>query len=363
MKYRQRAIAGAAMMGLIATVAVSGSAAGEPSGEASIGYWTDTQAVIADSDGQEIGTFPNFEHFSFDGGVLAGELQGKRPYQRRIVGYEISSRQRLFRIPDARLPVATAGGERIAFLATATRERFTNSVWMRMATGRIRKIAMFSPGPGRPGIPHGMSFGGQPLDVAIDQRGRTVAVAFGLESLRAFDVWIIDVKTKAATRMTRGRNSHSPSLSPDGSSLAVRVESTETCPHDIYGEYFMGKIRVFSRDTGERKALTEFSCDLFYDTPRWIDNDSLLAVRIVRDDPQQFGFDLDVVKIDVATGAITELVSHGNPCCITVSPSLGKVAYEFTDIPGFSVFDLETSTAIDFPEGNYVPHLAGQNRF
>jgi hypothetical protein len=66
--------------------------------------------------------------------------------------------------------------------------------------------------------------------------------------------------------------------------------------------------------------------------------------------------------LDAATGGITEVMTDGNPCCLVVSPSLGKVAYEFSDRPGFSVYDLESDTTVDFPEGSYVPHLAGQNR-
>jgi hypothetical protein len=68
--------------------------------------------------------------------VLAGELTGKRG--RRIVAYDIASRERLFRIREARRPVVTARGKRIAFLPTTARDDVGLSVWMRMGTGRIR---------------------------------------------------------------------------------------------------------------------------------------------------------------------------------------------------------------------------------
>jgi hypothetical protein len=320
-----------------------------------IGYWTDTNVVVADADGREIRRFPDFEHFSFNGPVLAGERKGKRNFQRRIVAYDIASGERLFRIPDARLPVVTAGGKRIAFLSTNARDDSTVSVWMRMGTGRIRKLAKFSAGPGFPGIRHGMRGGALPLDIAF--------LVGGFETLRSFDVWLVNVKTKRVTRMTKGNHSHSPSLSPDGGHLAVRVESAEACPDDVFGEILIGKIRVISSATRERKTLTSFDCDLFYDSPRWIDNQTLLAVRVTKDDTETYGYDFDIVRIDVATGAINEVVTKGNPLAITTSPGLGKVAYEFTDRPGFSVYDLESEAVVDFPEGHYVPHLAGENRF
>jgi hypothetical protein len=363
MKNSRRALIASLILVLMSVSAQLQTVGADEIPDPAIGFWTDTNVVVTDADAQKIRRFPDFEHFSLNGPVIAGERKGKRNFQRRIVAYDITSGERLFRIPDARLPVVTAGGTRIAFLPTLARDDGPLSVWMRMATGRIRKLALFSAGPGFPGIRHGMRGGALPLDIAFDKRGRTMALVGGLETIRSFDVWLVDVKTKKVTRMTKGNHSHSPSLSPDGGSLAVRVESAEACPDDVYGEILIGKIRVISTATRERKTLTSFDCDLFYDTPRWIDNHTLLAVRATKDDTETFGYDLDIVRIDVATGAITEVVTKGNPFGITTSPRLGKVAYGYTDRPGFSVLDLESDSILDFPEGHYVPHLAGENRF
>jgi hypothetical protein len=335
------------------------TAAGEPA----VGYWTDGNVTVADGTGVEIGTFPDFRIFSLNGSVIAGERAGKNPLvDRRVVAFDISSGERLFRIRDAMAPVVTAGGNKIAFLPTARREDIPDSVWLRNATGRFRRIIHFSPGPGFPGVHHGMK-AAWVVDFALDERGRTMAVVFGNENMRVFDVWLVDVRTKQVARMTGGNHSHSPSLSPDASKLAVRVESAERCSDPSYGEYFMGKIRVFSTATREPETLTPFSCDVVYDAPRWLDNESLIATRAVRDETETNGFDLDIVRIDVTTGEITELVSDGNPFGARVSARLGKVAYEFVDRPGFGVYDVATGTLLDFPEGNYVPHLAGDNRF
>ncbi|MDQ3951697.1 MAG: hypothetical protein M3279_01855, partial [Actinomycetota bacterium] len=283
-----------------------------------VAYWRlvggGFEAVVADAAGNDLHVYRDFPKMSLNGGVLAGEVPGKRRGVARVVGFDAASGDRLFRIPAARLPVVLDGGRKVAFSPTVHRDDTTRSVWMRTPAGRLRKIAQFAQGS-LPGIRHGMGGGALPLDMAFDERGRYMALVGGLETLRSFDVWIVDTKTKEATRMTRGENSHNPSLTPDGSRLAVRVERPEPCTDPVYGEILVGKIRVFSLTTGEGRTLTEWSCDLLYDTPRWIDDDTLVAGRAARDATMPFGWDLDIVEIDPETGAITDMVTEGNPCC------------------------------------------------
>lgn len=343
---------------------VGGPAAGapEPEAAAALGYWTDDTVTIVDEDAAPLGVFPAYDHFSFNRSMIAGERPGRRHSRDRIIGTDIASGERLFRIDHATNPVVGTSGK-VLFLPTMYRDDYTTTVWMRGVAGGIRRIVRFKPGPGLPGVRHGMRGGGAPLDLAVDDAGRYVAVAFGLEPLRSFDVWIVDVKTREVKRMTRGENSHNPSMSPHGSKLAVRVESPDPCPDPLYGEILIGKIRVLDREGGGSRSLTDFDCELFYDTPRWIDEDTLLAVRVTKDATQTYGYDLDIVEIDAESGAISEVVTEGNPCCITVSPSLGKVAYGFSDRGGFSVLDLTTRASLDYAGDVYVPHLAGENRF
>lgn len=348
--------------GALAPSAGARSGAGAPA----VAYWKatggDVAAVVADAAGGAIRSYPDFSKMSLNGGVLAGELPGKKHGADRVVAYDAATGERLFRIPDARLPVVLDGGRKVAFSPTHRRDEMARSVWMRTAPGRLRKIAKFADRR-HSGIRHGMRAGAVPLDMAFDDSGRYMALVGGLETVRSFDVWIVDVKTKEATRITRGENSHNPSVSPDGSRVAVRVERPEGCPDPILGEYLIGKIRVFSRVTGEHETLTEWSCDLFYDTPRWIDDDTLLAVRATADDSASYGFDLDVVEIDVTSGEITALVTDGNPCCITASPALRKVAYGFSDRDAAAMLDVDSGTEVDFGPGTFVPHLSGDNRF
>ena len=358
-----RGLSHAMILGFLLIVSVAPAAVAQPSGaDAVVGYWDETHALVADANGQTIRTYPNFDKLSLNQNVLAGERSGRRRGEARIVAFDAVTGTRLYGIPDARLPVVTAEGRRIAFFPTTDRDEYAQSVWIRTANGRVRRIVRFSAGPGHPGIHHGMRGGAVPLDIALDQRGRTMAVVAGLETLRSFDVWVVDVRTKEAIRMTRGENSHNPSLSPDGSRLAVRVESPEACPDDFYGEILIGKIRVFALPTGEQKTVTRFDCEMFYDTPRWIDNDSIVAVRVTKDESEEFGYDLDIVKIEVDTATITEVLTEGNPCCLSVSPALGKIAYAFSDRPGFAILDLATGTVVDFSGPAFVPHLSGENR-
>ncbi|HJR44171.1 MAG TPA: hypothetical protein VJ927_01055 [Actinomycetota bacterium] len=352
-------LAGAA---LLAPAAGAASVRSLAAGEAELGYWTDTEIVIADGAGTQIRTFPDLPKFDLNGGVFAGEIPGKRRGAAHVDAFDIATGERLYRIRNGRLPVVSAEGRKVFFFPTFHRDQYAESVWMRTAKGRVRRVILFKAGPGFPGVPHGMSAGAFPLDIAVDEQGRTLAVVAGLEPLRAFDVWVVDVKTREAFRVTRGRNSHNPSLSPDGSQLAVRVESPDPCPDPLYGEILVGKIRLITLYTEHSEFLSEWSCDLYYDTPRWIDDQTLIAVRVTKDETEELGYDLDIVKFDVPTGTITEVVTEGNPCCITASPSLGKVAYMFSDRDGFAVVDVATGAVTDHPGNVYVPHLSGQNR-
>lgn len=346
----------------IAGVALCLSSAAAAAGDPVIGYWTEENAVLADETGAAVRTFPNFDRFSFGGSLLAGGRPGRRHSSDRVIGYDLTSGERLFTIRNATNPVVPAAGGRVVFLPTYRRDRYVRTLWMRAPGGRVKKIAQFRTPGVAPGIPHGMGGDGGPLEVALDHHGRHAAIVFGLESLRSFDVWIVDTKTREATRMTRGENSHNPALSPDAQHLAVRVERPEGCPDPTYGEILIGKIRVIERTTGEQRDLTGFDCDLFYDTPRWVDDETLVAVRITKDAGEANGYDLDLVRIDAASGATTDLVTEGNPCCVTSSPSLGKIAFGFADRPGFAMLDLASGEVVDFDGEVYVPHLSGEGR-
>ena len=52
------------------------SASSQTPGEPVLGYWTETELVVADADGATVRTFPDFASLSLNNSVLAGEVAG-----------------------------------------------------------------------------------------------------------------------------------------------------------------------------------------------------------------------------------------------------------------------------------------------
>lgn len=350
-----------------ALVAGSGTAAPQEPATAALGYWelnaerTGFRVVLTDARGSEIRAFPDHEEFSFDGNVYAGEIELDGGGH-RVVGRSIATGERLYRIKNARLPVVTADGNKVFFMPSGERDDHTfQSVWMRTRKGRIRKIIQFSLARGLPGVPHDITEGGIPLDLSLDQRGRVMAVEYGIETdtFAKRDVWLVNTRTKEWARLTRGKRSNEPSVSPNGSAVAVRTASKTDC-----GWYQAGKIRVFSTEDGAGTTLAPATCELFYDVPAWVDDDTLLAGRVTKVGPGSGpeDFDLDIVSIEVSTGEVSELYTKGNPCCPTTSPDLGLAAWTYNDVDGATVFDMGTGQSFELPVDALVPHLSGQAR-
>jgi hypothetical protein len=110
----------------------------------------------------------------------------------------------------------------------------------------------------------------------------------------------------------------------------------------------------------ENRTLLEGDCVLFYPDPRWVSETELVAARLKREAPGEYSNDL--VKVDVATGAVTELVADGDLSYFAVSPSLGKISFQRRDLPTwFFVLDLATGQITEFADG-YTPHLSGESR-
>lgn len=342
----------------------AGTASPQEAAPPALAYWqlnpegTGFRVVMSDARGDEIRAFPDHEEFSFDGDVFAGEIE--LDGNRRVVGRSIGTGERLYRIKNAAAPVVTADGNKVFFLPSGPRDGHTfQTVWMRTRTGRIRKIIQFSLARGLPGVPHDITEGGIPLDVSLDQRGRIMAVEYGIETdtFQKRDVWLVDTRTKEWARLTRGKRSNEPAVSPNGSSVAVRTASKTDC-----GWYQAGKIRVFSTEDGTGTTVVSATCELFYDVPAWVDEDTLLATRVTKVGPDSGmeDFNLDIVSIDVATGEMTDLHTSGNPCCPTTSPDLGLAAWTYNDRDGATIMDIGTGQTFDLPPGSLLPHLSGE---
>lgn len=347
------------VLALVAPVlAGAPSAAGEPP---AIVYYTDTGEQVVTLGGQELASFAPFQFVSLDDNVLAGS--------RRLAGGglgeliragDATTGQKLFRIKNAFAPIVLAEGRKVGFLPDrfGHRDKYFSSVWLRYPSGRERRVVQFT-GPKKTVGPTGFHGEGVPLDQAWDADGTTLAVTFGNDiDLFIFDVWVVDVATGEATRMSRGKVSRFPSLSPSGDRLAVFRE-VDVCGGEGPG-FRTGDIRTML-STGENKTtLLTGNCDLFYTDPEWISEDELVAVRFTRTAPAEYLVDL--VRVDAQTASVTELVTDGDIISFNVSASLQQMVYERQGVsPGFFVYDLATDQVTPFAEGS-LPQLAGVHR-
>jgi hypothetical protein len=331
-----------------------------PSQQPVVAYYTDEGVGLAGPDGAETQSFGPFHAFSLDGSVFAAHRipkKTKKAFQ-ITTGFDAATGEKLFRIKNAAFPVVLDGGKKVAFLpdSDGRRDPQVNSIWMRGVNGRIRKIVQFSHGGGLPGIETGLD--GVPLSLAFDDKGTKVAVAYGNDvDLFQFDVWLVDVKSGDVERMTKGKQSRWPSLSPSGERLAVFRE-TENCGGPEPG-YRSGNIITMQADGEDRVKLTEGSCTLFYTDPKWLSEEALIAHRLIEIGPGSYQSDL--VQIDRATGTVTVLVDEvGDVYEFSVSPGLEKIAYVINGEAGFYLRDLSGGTAVHVPIG-FFPKMSGDH--
>jgi hypothetical protein len=324
-------------------------------------YYTDTDIEVVTMDGQPVSDIRPNQWISLDGNVFAGSrgLSGGRDGE-FIRAADATTGAELFRIRNAFAPMVLDGGSKVGFLPDrwARRDPYGASVWIRTAAGRERAVVRFA-GPGQTVDPRGLRGEGVPLDVAWDEDGRTLAVVYGNDvDLFIYDVWVVDVKTREAVRVSKGRVSRFPSLSPSGDRLAL-VREVDHCGGPAPG-YRAGEIRIMGSGGEDEETLLPGSCALFYTDPRWISEGELVAMRMTRVSPGTY--DRDLVRVDAATAAVTEITSDGDAGFFTVSASLLAVAYvRQSVVPGFVVYDLATDQATTIADG-YLPQLAGVHR-
>ena len=113
------------------------------------------------------------------------------------------------------------------------------------------------------------------FEVVFDAQGAMMAVTEGNDE--DYDVWVVQVQTGTARRMTTGRRSQHPSLTPDGRRLAVAREHTE-CPSGMRAS----DLQTMGTDGASRQTLKRGTCAEFYTNPKWLSLDRLLATRFTK---------------------------------------------------------------------------------
>lgn len=328
--------------------------------EPAIAFHTDDGSSVVDLAGALVSDQRELGFMSLAGNVFAGSPPSGGASEDHIVAYDATTGERLFRIDNAFAPVVLAEGRKVAFWPDhhARRDPYATSVWLRNAAGNERRIMQLT-GP-RATVPRDPFEGdGTPLAMAFDMEGRKLAVVYGNDvGIFEYDIWVVKVRTREATRVTRGKASHWPSLSPSGAQLAVLRESAMCAdqPRQAW------KVQVMAASGDDKRTLLEGDCDLYYSDPRWVSESEVVVMRLSRTEGGDYAQDL--VRVDVTSGAITDLVTGGDVTYFTVSPSLQQVAFHrAADFPdgGFSVYDLTTGETTEHPAG-YIPRLSGESR-
>jgi hypothetical protein len=329
--------------------------------------------VVLDEAGEVIARLPaGHGGFSLDGRTVARTVMTDDGA--RTVAHDVHTGSRLFGIDETLLiPLVLRRGNAIAFLGRGERDPYVSSLWWRDRAGRESKLVRFAFGTGTPGVRTGISEG-YVMEYSFDRAAETVAVVAGNDYVDfRYDIWVVDVEDRTHLRLTKGQHSRFPAMSPDGAEVAYFREE-EVCGGPMPG-YRAGDLMVVQPDGSARRVLLDGTCDQYLDRPRWIDDNTIVAVshsRLPGKDPEPL-FDSQLVLVDAATGAVSAPISvHDRVGDVSVSPALDRVAYtNWTQANGFRVFhwtpgDDAPADPAAWVEGDTtqfdtgrVPHLRG----
>jgi hypothetical protein len=342
---RRAIVVGAALLGLLA-----GSATARALGPPAIAVAVGASTSVLDEDGALVRAFGPHSFWSLAGNLFVGDLPTDR-----VVARDATTGVQRFVIRNAFGPAAL-DAKRVAFLPDrfGRRDPQNNSVWLRKKNGTVRRLVQFSNGGSLPGIHTGID-SATILGFAFDTAGRTMVVVEGNDvDLFRYDVWVVDVPTRAAFRATLGRHSRFATIAPNGGRLVFLREEAQ-CGGPPPG-FRAGDLVVMETHQAARKTtVLDGTCALFYTEPHWVSNTSLVAVRLTRTAPGVYSGDL--VLVDASTHAVYVLAADGDVFGVSASPLLGSVAYMRIS-GGAVVLDLATLTPVTIP-GGVAPKLAG----
>jgi hypothetical protein len=344
----------------------SGFAAEEPPGPP-LALHTGERWFTAGAHGSMVHEFRHFWDTAVNDGLFVGQVKADSLTAKvvdRLIAYDAATGEKAWTLKHAAHPVVLNGGRRVAFLPDSGSRRANafQSVWMRKPTGRVRGIVEFTEVRGAPGVKVFSTTGGTGvIDFAFDDRGRKMAVGIGDDYLSMqYDIWLVDVRTREARRMTLGKESRFPDLSPDGSKLAFTRENAQCTEY----QHRSGDLKIVNTlGAKEGRTLLVGDCDLYYAEPQWLGNDRLVVARMTRTGP--LTYDRDLVIVDADTAQVEELLDLDDIVWFKVSSRHGLITF-FRDAHDWvSVHDLNTgiTTEVEHANGFLGSAVAGELRW
>ncbi len=238
-------------------------------------------------------------------------------------------------------PIALPAGQ-IAFWPgrNSVRDPLLDSLWIRLADGRIRKLLQLAGGDDTL------------LSSSFDGTARRAVVANGNDvDIFRYDVWLRDRKTARTKRLTADHRSRWPVLRSDGAVVAYTRE------HGICADGVRASdIVLLTLKTGKRRTLTKGSCARTYPQPAFLTNGSIVSYRGRR---VAGAWAFDLVRIATATGVRTA-VPRSTGGTFSVSQSQRLLAFDRAG-GGVEIVDRDLHTARVLPTAS-GPTLAGDLR-
>ena len=233
-------------------------------------YAADGSLRATRTDLQDVALAPN---------LIAGTSISSKDKSWTLVGADPITGARKWAVPNARHPVIVGDGPRVLFGTdpVGTRDPQNNSIWIREANGKVRRVVQFSNGPGLPGYDTGLEGEGTVLGFGADRAGKTLVVAEGNDlDLFIYDVFAVDVANGGVVRVTSGRKSRRPVISADGSRLVFDRE-VGTCGKNYIRAADL--VLAHNRHFRTKTTLVKGSCKAWLSNAAWVSGRTVIAMR------------------------------------------------------------------------------------
>jgi hypothetical protein len=238
-------------------------------------------------------------------------------------------------------PIVLPGGQTAFWPGrNGVRDPTLDSLWIRLADGRIRKLVQL------PGGDDTL------LSSSFDGTGRRAVIGNGNDvDLFTYDVWLRDRKTAKTKRLTTDRKSRWPVLRSDGAVVAYTRERG-VCADGVRAS----DIVLLTLKTGNRRTLTRGSCTRTYPQPAFLTNGSIVSYRGRR---VAGTWVFDLVRVATATGVRTA-IPRSTGGTFSVSQRQRLLAFDRAG-GGVEVVDRNLATVRVLPTAS-GPALAGDLR-